>query len=859
MANNNAGKTRPNKLFDTASLNSDLADIVRTLPPLNPVAPTGAGIGTGFTNRLSTFFGGSSSFGLPPIITPIVPTGPTVGIGGGISTVTINNAVAITDTGIQQVASAVNAGITDAAKNTQQIVEDTEDGVKGVIQDTTNAITAGVNQAETNLGNEVTVTTQDITDQLNATTTAITGSIAKTTASIAATLAGIIAPVAAVVNNLTSTVQTINDTLIQPLANLYNGTIGTVVTLTNAIENDLKNGLSGILLIPGQITEELAGFDATLNRTVQQLGTVNAQTVTSSIDYLGQQFPTPFSAALSTALSGKTMANSLTTTFADKVPLSSESLIAVSQEAISGLSTLLGQLLKGVTDISTNTLSDMHSNWGAVGSMFTGLLDGALSLITTLTAIGALAGPLIAAAEQEANVLVPTTKLDPNTVIEALKRGFIDTSYALTELSTKGIDPTRSQVLIDMSVFLADANLALDWWYRGIIADDDLIQNLEAHGFKTEDITAYKEGSIILPALTDLLRWLNFNLITQDQFTANMQVLRYDAAQITAILSSYQEHETPQTLSALSGLLDNSGIGFLSNTLNTPVPDTVALAGQRAGYHPDLVRYIWLAHWQVPEVQTFIQAYFRGTRTRTELNARMAIANIPPELWDDLVTNSQALIPFRSIPTFVKSGLMTTEQAQGELAAHGFDLAHQQIIMASITPKVSTTNTTATSAIHTLSQSNARTLWSEGAITDDQYTQILEAHGYTADTAALQLKADAITEHIKAQKQELADLTSQVLAGSMTLDAANIKLNTDGFTSAQLSKFQANIAKQQKVNVKIPSIPELTKFLTAQLITLDQYTQALQQLGWQDPWLTAYLGLVSSNGVVAGMTPASTT
>lgn len=787
--------------------------------------------------------GGGTDDGL--IGPPPISTSTTTILNPTPITILVNNSTAVTDEGIAQVAAAVNQGITQAAGNADKIVQATTEKIQSSIAEETDAITGAIGNASTNLGNEVTITTAALAASTAATVGTIGGSISSLVNDVKTSITPILTSISGFIHDVNVEVQQINDTLLSPIISLYNSTIGTISNLTNAIEQDLHEGLGGLLKVPGQLADQLGSFDASLQRTVEQLGTLNKETITSSIDYLGDKFPAPFSAAMNTALSGKSVANSLSTTFNDQVALSSESLSQVSVQAISGLGKLLRDMLRITSDSFKESLDGIHKNWLDVGSVFTPLLDGALSLLTTLTAIAALAGPLIEAAEEEAHKLIPITKLDPATIIEALKSGFLQTQTALDELRTHGFDATRSQVLIDMSVFLADTNIALEWWYRGIIADDDLIANLIAHGFKTEDITAYKEGSINLPSLGDIIRWMNFGIITVEQFTVNARILRYDDAQITAILATYQERETPQTLSQLDGLLNNSNAGFLNATFNQEVPSAISIAGTRAGMHPDLIRYIWLSHWQIPQVETFIQAHFRGLRTQTELEQRMSIANIPRELWDDIIKTSQSLIPYRSIPSFVANGFMSPQRAQQELASHGFDLEHQEILMKSFKPPVDTTNSTAVQQIVTLSIANAKLLWEDGSITDDQYSQILQAHKYTPATAALQIKVDSVSRHIKAQKSELTDLASQVESGVMSSDDAVTKLQQDGFTTSQISKFVLSIAKFTKLNAKIPSIPELTKFLKAQLIDITQYTQALTDLGWQEPWLTAYLGLVS--------------
>jgi hypothetical protein len=832
------------------------------IDPYNVTSGTGANTGSTFVDTGST-----------NTTTTVIEQQPAANVN-------VTVPVSITDTGIQQISDqltkaiqttnqqtqntiqaindSIQKGIENTDAETQKVVDSLNKSIVSNIQEESDSIQNSINNASTNLGDEVKITSAAIAASTVATTTTVAKSINDEIDSVKNAITPILSSITGFIDQINVEVQKINDTFLQPIINLYNSTIGTVAMLTTAIETDLHEGISGLLKIPGQLADQLGSFDATLDRTVQQLGTVNKETVTDGITFLSQSFPDPLSKSMNAALGGATTADAIKTTFTNHVDLTAESFQQVSTEAISGIGSLLTQMLHILMTTFKTPFDQLHADWSSVGGIFVGLLDGALGLLTTVTSMAALAAPLIDAAEQEARILVPTAKLAPATVIEAMKRGFLDAKTGMKEIAASGLDSTRQQVLVDLGVFLADVNTAIGWWYRGIIDDGDLAVNMTAHGITPLDQQAIKASTVNLPALSDLLRWMNFGIITQDQFISNAHILRYDDSQITAILSTYQDRETPQTLSQLSGLLNNSSAGFLSATLSQPVPDTIQISGARAGYHPDLIRYIWLNHWTIPSVDVFIQSYFRGLRTLTELQERMAMANIPSELWDELLQIARPLLPLRTIPSLYSKGLITEGQAQTELAQHGHNQFHIDLILKAYAPVAKPVDTTQVAAIHTLSQSNARTLWSEGAITDDQYTQVLEAHGYTSATAALQLKADAISEHIKAQKQELADLTDQVLSGVMTGDDAVTKLNTDGFTLSQISKFGANIAKQQKVNAKIPTIPDLNRFLKAQLITLDQYTTALQQLGWQDPWLSAYLGLVSSNGVPAGTDTGAT-
>lgn len=830
-------------------------------PPPGEDNPIGAYCPPGSVMDITGYCIPLSGTGAPVVVT-IPPSGGPISVTpveGDIGDVNIqnniDNTIAVTDTGIQSVADAVSGAIANAASTAATIARQAASQVAGALSNIATNITSGIAAALGNIGSVITGIASVVWNNLQNIVQAIGSSVSDLISKAVTFLQPILANIASVLDNLTQTVQNLYDNVIYPLLNFYQTTVSTIGALTVAIEQDLKTGISGLLALPGQLVDALGSIDATLDRTVQQLGTINGTTVSSGITFAGQTLPQPFGDAMAASLGGSVLSSSIKTTFGGNVPISNESLAAVSAEAISGLGTLLSDVLNTITKTYSGTFDQLHADWTDVGSVFVGLLDGLLSLLTTATAIGALTLPLIDAAEQQARILVPTRKLDPATVVAAMQRGFLTSQAGLAEISTSGLDPTRTQVLIDLNVFLADVNQALDWWYRGIINDQDLSSNMSAHGVTDSDQVAIKAGSVYLPSIGDLLRWTNFGIISEDELAANMAILRYDQAQVQAVLSSYQQHETPEILSQLDGLLNNSSIGWISNTLNTPVPQPVSTAGQRMGYHPDLTKYIWLSHWELPPVDTFIESYFRGYRTLTEVNARLAMANIPSELWNEVVQDRRPLIPFFFLASYIKSGTLTVEQGLAEFAKLGYDEQHLALFEAAFTPKASTVTATAAATVHTLSIANARELWGEGALTDEQYTGILEAHGYTSPMAALQLQADAISVHLKTQKQTLTDYTAQVEAGILSMDDAIQQLTQQGFTSAQVAKFQVTVNKALAVAVKHPSLSQLLAFVKAGYITVTQYTTELISQGWTDPWLTAFTLTAQSDAPTSTATP----
>lgn len=782
--------------------------------------------------------------GQPTISSNPQSTSDTTTSGSPTGSVVVNNTINISNDGIDR----INAAITEAIKNTQAqtdaLIQKVRDSVQSAIGEESDGIKASIGSANDNLAQSITVTTAAAAATNAATATAITKSITDQVDAVKKEITPILSSITKFIDQINAEVQKINDTFIQPIVTLYTTTIGEISTLTKAIETDLKEGISGLLKVPGQLADQLGSLDATLNRTIQQLGLANKEIAESNIKFAGETLPTPFGAAMSSAFAGTLKPDGLHTTFTDHVPLNSESLSKVSSQAISSLGHLLKELLHITTSTSIDSYNQLSTDWKSVGGAFTGLLDGALTLLTTITAVGAIAEPLISAAQQEAKSLVPTEKLDVATVIDALNRRFITDAEGIKELKNQGLDESRIKILYDLSTYFAAAEQSLEWFYRGVSTEADLEENLKQHSYDDRQIAAYKAASIHLPSLGELLRWFNFGIINQEQFTKQCRMLRHDESQIEAILTTYQDRENAQTLAQLNGLLDNSGAGFIEGSLRKPVPESMLRAGQRQGLHPDLIHYIWVGHWHLPSVNEFIEMYFRGFRTRTEVNQRMAIDNIPEELWDEIVEIKRPLLPLRMIPSAFSKGLIDLPTAERELRSHGHNEQHIQLVLSAYAPKEVSTTSKDVAEVIELSVANAKTLWTEGALSDEQYLQILVHHDYPADLAKLKVDADKVQLHIKQQKDMLSDLEAQVLAGIMTGDEAISQLVLNHFTDAQISKFALKVQKALRAQIKTPSIPELNKFLKAQLISVDDYAAGLQALGWAEPWLSAFMSLV---------------
>jgi hypothetical protein len=768
------------------------------------------------------------------------------GIGGGGGgtvvvpapqvTVNVTNAETIGKEVADTVAGAVKDGVTASAQAASDIAKDTADAVRTGIGGVVDKVVAGVGSALSAIGGVL----SDIASWVWNNLTDIFHKIVDNIGTILSDLKDVIVPliqkVADVVDAVAKQVQQINDTLLQPIADIYNSTIKTVATLTTAIEKDLHDGLGGILKIPTDIANGLSSLDASLQRTVEQLGATNREAINSDWKpMIGATVGAPLG-TIGETLKGIQGSGPIKTTFDQVTRLPNECATGPITSWIEGLQ---------------NEIAASDS-WWAKGLKI--ILDGLLSLEFVLASLEQKKECYA----EEARRNLPTTKLNPGDALEAWRRKFIDADGLKLELSSKGYDGARQSILQAMEVFLADINMAVDWWYRGIIDDADLQDNMEQHGITAADQRAIKAASQnLFPPDLAAEMYLR-QLIDADALDRVWQRARMSDQERSGRFNTLlRPPNTAETIRAahLGALV---GGGFNIGTYRGQAPQSYIDTAARERVTPEVANVLWRSQWYVPDVNTMIQLFFRGIRTLKELHSVMDYWGIPPELRDDLIEAHRPLIPFRSIPNMVKKGVLSELDARKALEAHGFpeDVVLRLLKLADDT----TSSTTAAQAqqLHGASLQAAKGLYLDGAITQAQYADILAQHNLTPEAVKLEVQFTDLTHAAAERKQTAQDIIDEALAGLLTIEDAQQQLAQANFTIEEQARYLAKLRSSAKKANKTPGEAELFKMLKAGIIDGDLYVSTLEAQGYSEDWANRLLELrIAPQAEPAGATDNS--
>jgi hypothetical protein len=731
----------------------------------------------------------------------------------------VDNAISIGNEVGSTIGSAVQSGIEAAASNASEIVQDAaakiDKGLETVvttIQDGTQTLIQKIQDVLGTIWDKIIHTVQTVFDDILKPITAVLNTIGSAVSTL-------LKPVQALLDDIVGQIKSINDNLIQPIATLYNTSIKTITSLTEAIEKDLHDGLSGLLRVPTDIASAMTSLDATMQRTIQELARGNKALIDSDWrPMIGATIGVPLG-SLSAALKGGFAGGVIKTTYDDLVTLkdqcdpgSIEAWIAKTQDEIAKSDTWWSDLLKG-------------------------LLNALLSLDFLLQGL-AQKRECIA---EDARKHLPITKLDAGTALEAWVRSFIDASSLQHELEVKGFDSERIQVLKDLQRHLVDVETALSWWYRGIIDDSDLQDNLQQHGILTRDVEAFKRGSLnpFPPELAQELylrgiidanalngAWKRGRMSDQEREGRFDTLLRQPNMQ--EVMRQYSQ-----------GLMVQHG--FSLPTYREAASTEFVNVAKREKLDPSTANIYWRLHWFVPGLNSAIDLYFRGLRTRTELEAIMDYYAVPPEIKDELIEAQRPLIPYRSVPAMIKAGQLTVEQGRRILESHGFDEHTVLLLLAHADIANKTTKADTAATLHGASLTAAKTLYLDGAITQIQYSEVLTAHGFDADGVQLEIMATDLTDAVRQRKELATDIINEALMGLITYDQAQTQLASNNYTVAEQAKYLKALRSGQKAASKLPTEAELASMLKKGIIEEQDYIDGVELLGFSELWASRLL------------------
>jgi hypothetical protein len=657
---------------------------------------------------------------------------------------------------------------------------------------------------------------------------------------LVSTVHDVISPIKDVADQVAGFARSIQDGLIQPIIGPIEATVSNVQTLTKEIHTFTSEGISGILKIPGAIADAFGNTAAAFDRSFQQLSETQTHLVTESL-------VPGITKAVAPGLSDIT--SILTKTSAGK-NLSIDQLKELSLpngEANDALRKMIAEFYKAI---------EHPEHWyeSLVGLVF----HAAAALVSVMASLTAEIEDAVAVGKA-AN---PVTKLDASTVSRMFIKGIVTPEAWRSEMLFSGYDKARQDAIAEDLQFLPDTTTALNWWLRGLINTVELTRVLKAAGMNDADVEAYKSAAQQIIPIQSLLDWLARGIIDEETFVNHANAQGLSPALTTLYIRGAITAPQPSiALAALPAQLATAENWYAETYGSDPSPDFVnAIRATRLD--PGDGKRLWASHWNIMPVNTAVTLFFRGMMNRGQVRNIVAQNNLPPDMTDLLIAAEADLIQFRTIPSLLTEGILSEGEAITELKKHGYSDHDALLLIAGAKAKTQAKPKAAVPKTVELSASTADQAFRDGVISEDQYKEILKHHGYAdADIVITVAIANYHIEHVR--KADIsATLKAEIALGTKSLADALASLHQDGFTAAEIERFQTSIRRTKKVNAKLPSEANIVKMHKMGLLTDADLLAALDALGYAAPWDQRMFTLITGGNFQDGTNgqspPAST-
>jgi len=624
----------------------------------------------------------------------------------------------------------------------------------------------------------------------------------------------LVAPIGTAINDITKTVNKLNDSVVSPIKDLIDAYNKATTTDLDKLTADLHNGFTGILQLPTDLSNAFTSVDAQFARATQALGDSNRDIVTNDLvpglsEGIGAHLNKIRDVLLGPEfkpVTGAAIVQKLHLTESQSQP-ELVALIEKLEDEIENHTGFFGDVLRGMFHILQ------------VGDFV--FRQMTLSLEPYF---------------QEAKKSIHAELLPVSAATEAYRRGIIDYDSWTEELFRWGFSYERQEVINELTDFYFKERDAVALYQRGIIDRGAFFSLMKQNNVGDDQAQAMIELMQHTLSPADIAAGVARGYIAPDQAT-NM----YQAAMVPEHLRDIiPELEMSLVNPAKMIRYRNRAIvandGFLTTSLQSPVPDNIKAQFDRMQAEPGAAELEWLAHFDVPQARWWCVAYFRGLVTLTQVEQAFQALNIPQELWYNIIDTERELPPVWLVPDIVKTGVWKREQAIPTLMKLGYDEENATVLYDYGAAQIKSANTQAAENLSKISLGNAKAAYDDGLIDEATYKDVLLAHNYDQASADLTVEIAQYNLAVSQQKENADTIVSAVKLGQISEADAQSALYNLQLTTAQVEGYLNKIDAAKRANAKLPSVSMLESMVKKSIIDAQTAAQTLVLLGYAENW-----------------------
>ena len=452
-------------------------------------------------------------------------------------------------------------------------------------------------------------------------------------------------------------------------------------------------------------------------------------------------------------------------------------------------------------------------------------LLGGMAMGMASTPLTAALQPITVDVEQRAWAFHPVKQSDVITLINLYMRGLITKEEFINRMKENGYDEKKAEEYFNVAQQILNANELIQAKWRGIIDEKEYYRRMAANGYDKETADVLEHVMKYYPSPEDFIRFAVRDVFNPDR------------------VRKYQ--------------------------LDIEFPTEIVKYAEEAGMDADILKWYWMAHWELPSPEQVLRMVNMlqpavldtrlpdGTRygdkyrdfgidpdkIRTDYNdlsEYLAMADISPYWRDRFKALTFPPLTRVDLRRIYELGLISDEELRARLLELGYSFKDAERLMEFYKMYKHR-------AGRTLTRTMITRAYIEHILTRNDAINMLEQIGYSKDEAEFIIKLEEAKERDKEIKEEVQALTELYKKGAITLDELKSKLQSLNLPDLTVEYYLAKAQRVKKKTVKLPSKHDLIEWLKKGIITEDEFTKIMRQIGYPDEFIQKYIEEVKLN------------
>lgn len=429
----------------------------------------------------------------------------------------------------------------------------------------------------------------------------------------------------------------------------------------------------------------------------------------------------------------------------------------------------------------------------AIGGLVAGF---ALPMILANVASTTLS-PFAEKLRQRMNNLVRPTLMGAPDAISSGQRGFMDDPLVEVILNRQGYPDDQKKALIELVKLRPGTFDIIDYWRRDLLTDTQADTELHQLGWDDRYRDLLRQAAFPPPGVQDLIK---------------MAVREVFSPEIAEQFGQFKE-----------------------------IPPAYLGWAKQVGLSEEWARNFWAAHWVLPSVQQGFEMLHRSVISGDDLERLFVALDVMP-FWRKPLKD----ISFRpytrvDVRRMFALGILDRAEVLRAYLELGFDDEKSENMTEFTVRYVESSRKVEKEKERDLTKGDIIGLFNDGLFNSaETFAQLVEM-GFDTSEARLLIAREELQELRKDRKDDIAVIVNQAKIQVFTFQDAQDALNGLDLTRKEMSKAILDVTRATAERVRLPSKNDLDSWKALDLLTLDQYSQELDNLGFPAKYVALYV------------------